>query len=75
MKTKKKTRLFVSYNMKKNPDRTFKIKPSCLIYQVKYTICNVFQLQADNKVGFKKQQKLEQINTMHRQFLGTKGNY
>lgn len=56
MKTKKKTRLFVSYNMKKNPDRTFKIKPSCLIYQVKYTICNVFQLQADNKVGFKKQQ-------------------
>lgn len=42
--------------MKETPDRTFKIKPSCLIYQVKYTICNMFQLKANNKVGFKKQQ-------------------
>lgn len=39
--------------MKETPDRTFKIKPSCHIYEVH---CNMFQLQADNKVSFKKQQ-------------------
>ena len=40
--------------MKETPDRTFKIKPSCHIYVV--TLFNMFQLQADNKVSFKKQQ-------------------